>query len=55
VRGRTIREERTPCQRMLSAFCAAHRFVAEDAKKRTEADGLRSKGHITDERDPIAT
>ena len=55
VRGRTSKGERTPWLRMLSAFCGADRFVTEDAKKRTEADGPRSKGYITDERDPIAT
>jgi hypothetical protein len=41
--------------RRLSAFCAIHRFVAEDTQNRTEADGPLSKGYITDERDPIAT
>jgi hypothetical protein len=40
---------------MDAAFCAAHRFVAEDGRKRTEADGPGSKGYITDERYPIAT
>jgi hypothetical protein len=53
--GRTVIGWISPWVRRLSAFCAAHRFVAEDAKKCTEADGPRSKGYITDERDPIAT
>jgi hypothetical protein len=46
VRGRTSKGERTPWLRMLSAFCTAHRFVAEGAKRRMAAGGPRSEGHI---------